>query len=501
MSGAKARALISSLRWHHVGFAFVWAVAFGGLSASADVDGSPIGEAALRLFEACQQVCVIAAVASAALAERRVSAFPPRLAYAAGVLLAAGALVFSVAFRPGGAPSFAAAALAGVLVGGATGFFYAAWQQFFASEGASRTAICIPLSAVLSALVSAVLGMLPDGVRIACVVGVLPVASAATLRLSLSEIVPADPPARMSRALAAAAARVLWKPVFCTCAVGFAWQLVAGLFSVSADASSAAGLGGLALASAAVLLIELFSERGFEALRVYQVLFPLVTGVLMLPPLLGVQFAPLLVGMLLLGFEVLNLLLIVTCAVYSSERGAPAAQTYVLCVGPTLAAMFAGDAVGKGLGPIVAYDFSLGVNVLFLCVYALSMVLLFMSFCRHGRRSDAAPVHEGTRIDVAVVGGSAPLAEPASLPEPGASGTRAESDRSVALDARCDALGLAEPFSPREREVVALVLRGNNVPAIARKLYISENTARDHMKSIYRKAGVHSRQELVDLLD
>ena len=51
----------------------------------------------------------------------------------------------------------------------------------------------------------------------------------------------------------------------------------------------------------------------------------------------------------------------------------------------------------------------------------------------------------------------------------------------------------------REREVVALVLRGNNVPAIARKLYISENTTRDHMKSIYRKAAVHSRQELIDL--
>ncbi|MDJ1650674.1 MULTISPECIES: helix-turn-helix transcriptional regulator [Gordonibacter] len=48
---------------------------------------------------------------------------------------------------------------------------------------------------------------------------------------------------------------------------------------------------------------------------------------------------------------------------------------------------------------------------------------------------------------------------------------------------------------------MGLVLRGNNVPAIARKLYISENTARDHMKSIYRKADVHSRQELIDLFD
>uniref|UniRef100_UPI0022DF009C helix-turn-helix domain-containing protein n=1 Tax=Eggerthella sinensis TaxID=242230 RepID=UPI0022DF009C len=74
-------------------------------------------------------------------------------------------------------------------------------------------------------------------------------------------------------------------------------------------------------------------------------------------------------------------------------------------------------------------------------------------------------------------------------------------DPAALFDARIDALGLADPFSKREREVVALVLRGNNVPAIARKLYISENTTRDHMKSIYRKAAVHSRQELIDLFE
>ena len=507
MSGAKAKALVSSLRWHHLGFAFVWAVMFGGLSAPAGMVGSSAGAAALGVFEACQQVCVIAAVALSALAERRVPAFPPRLAYAAGAALAAGTLAFSAALPSGGEPSVVGAALAGVLVGGAAGFFYASWQQFFASEGASRTAICIPLSAVLSVAVSAVVGALPDAVRTVCVVGVLPAASAATLRLSLSEIVPADPALRMTRALAAAAARDLWKPVFCTCAIGFVWQLVAGLFSVSADASSAAGFGGLALASAVVLLIELFSERGFEALRVYQVLFPLVTGVFMLPSLLGVQFASLVVGMLLFGFEILNLLLIVTCAVYSSERGVPAAQTYALCVGPTLVAMFAGDAMGKRLGPIVAYDFALGVNVLFLCVYALSMVLFLVSFRRRRRQAGTDEAGEEGRIDVAVVGGSHPLAAPErvcadAVSESGfASGSDAGCDPPASLDARFDALGLADPFSKREREVVALVLRGNNVPAVARKLYISENTVRDHMKSIYRKAGVHSRQELIDLLD
>ena len=57
-----------------------------------------------------------------------------------------------------------------------------------------------------------------------------------------------------------------------------------------------------------------------------------------------------------------------------------------------------------------------------------------------------------------------------------------------------------EPLSPRETEVASLMLRGNTVPAIARKLFISENTVRGHTKAIYRKLNVHSKQELIDLI-
>lgn len=494
MSGAKAKTLLRSLRWYHVGFAFVWAIMFGGLSVPAAVASAAAGAAAFDLYGVCQQACVIVAVVAAAFVERRAPVFSPRYALIAGAVLAAGALVFRIVFFIG-APTLYGAGAAGVLLGGAAGFFYVSWQQFFASEGASRTAIYIPLSAVLSVILSVVLSALPAPAQAVCTVVVLPIAAAVSLRLSLSEIIVSDPAPRMTGALAAATVKDLWKPVFCTCAIGFVWQLVAGLFSVSADASSAAGIGGLALGAAAVLLIELFSERGFEVLRVYQVLFPLVAGVFMLPSLLGVQFAPLVVGMLLFGFEILNLLLIVTCAVYSSERNAPAVQVYALCVGPTLAAMFAGDVLGRQLNPIIAYDFALAVNVLFLCVYALSLVLFLVSFRRPGAAAAAAvaaPAPAAPPPAPAPASTSAPAPAPSSAPD---------LDPAALLDARIDALGLADPFSKREREVVALVLRGNNVPAIARKLYISENTTRDHMKSIYRKAAVHSRQELIDLFE
>lgn len=68
--------------------------------------------------------------------------------------------------------------------------------------------------------------------------------------------------------------------------------------------------------------------------------------------------------------------------------------------------------------------------------------------------------------------------------------TMAESCREVA-----EASGLTH----REVEVLALLLQGRSVPFVEDRLRISEGTARTHVNSIYKKLGVHSRQDLLDL--
>lgn len=52
----------------------------------------------------------------------------------------------------------------------------------------------------------------------------------------------------------------------------------------------------------------------------------------------------------------------------------------------------------------------------------------------------------------------------------------------------------------REKEVLTLLLQGRRATWIAQKLYISDNTARAHVRHIYQKTGVHSREELLDLM-
>lgn len=63
---------------------------------------------------------------------------------------------------------------------------------------------------------------------------------------------------------------------------------------------------------------------------------------------------------------------------------------------------------------------------------------------------------------------------------------------------RCRAFADANDLSERQREVLLLIAQGRNAKYVQQKLSISLSTAQTHIRNIYRKAGCHSKQELLD---
>lgn len=75
------------------------------------------------------------------------------------------------------------------------------------------------------------------------------------------------------------------------------------------------------------------------------------------------------------------------------------------------------------------------------------------------------------------------------------------SDMDEILRRKCGEIGRRRELSERQVEIMLLICRGYTKPAIAQELYISESTVRWHAKQLYAKLGIHSKRELLDLVE
>lgn len=93
-------------------------------------------------------------------------------------------------------------------------------------------------------------------------------------------------------------------------------------------------------------------------------------------------------------------------------------------------------------------------------------------------------------------------ADPVSLDAGGGSvaleGVEAGEER---LEAACVAVAAAYGLTTRELDVLRLLARGRTSPVIQERLVVSHNTVKSHVRHIYAKMGVHSQQQLIDVVE
>lgn len=194
------------------------------------------------------------------------------------------------------------------------------------------------------------------------------------------------------------------------------------------------------------------------------------------------------------GVKIVAWTLMAELALLARARGtAPAALVYA-------AGCLAGH-IGEGLAGVLSVFGFVNQGVLLIVVVALLVGAAAFLFTgemgKYPDIADVAPASDGGEGTVRVQAGS-----PCDGPRP----SRAE-DPVVAqaaqpsLDERIGELASSYMLSARETEVFRLWATGHTLKYIQEKLYLSPSTVKTHVRHIYDKTGVHSRSEIVELLD
>lgn len=76
-----------------------------------------------------------------------------------------------------------------------------------------------------------------------------------------------------------------------------------------------------------------------------------------------------------------------------------------------------------------------------------------------------------------------------------------ETARGGRFRGKCETVANTFLLSRREAEILFFLAKGHNAAYIQEKLYISEGTAKTHIRHIYRKCDVHSQQDLMRMVE
>ena len=172
--------------------------------------------------------------------------------------------------------------------------------------------------------------------------------------------------------------------------------------------------------------------------------------------------------------RVAGMLVLYSCATLPNLHVFYRAAPFLL--GASGLGLTAGVAVGNALFASIANGYVV-LMVVTLAIMYVMFVALTVALVTRGWRDEPA---------AAAVPASNPVEKPA-----------AETDSHAPASEIASLYGLSE----REVEVMGYLSKGRGVSFTAEQLGLSQNTVKAYAKSLYKKLDVHSREELIDLVD
>ena len=304
-----------------------------------------------------------------------------------------------------------------------------------------------------------------DGQRLAVVMVFLPVLSLLSLRVGFSNVSAVDLPKSSWGRL-----RFPWKLVI---VLGI-YEFVMGVIQGSSSFGDGTLVVGVLLASAVLFVLAFFFSHRFDFTRIYRTPFVfMVCG--LLATLLSVSAHATIAYLLVsIGYALMFLLLTMLLCDISHRYGVSAALLCSIEEVVMLTSM-GGHALSwiSDRGMLAGVMDGEGAAVALTALVVIASVVLMSE--REYSKWDASFFGVGQRDR--------------------------ERDRRAAFAQRC--ISVAERFhlSPREKEVFQLMAVGKSSSEIEGELYIANGTLKSHTRRIYQKLGVHSRSEMMALLD
>ena len=403
----------------------------------------------------------------------------------------------------------------GIVFAGAIGLFSLgsimakdSWVELLALMTPARAVVLIGCSALGGAFVQYGLSFLSGPIYNAAVLGLIALSTwflIVARRGSSAEALAACEPSARHRGRAALGD--IGDALLAFCALEAVIGLINSfMLAASMQFAGAAYVPLVAVGIAALLfcLTSLIAQKIPAASAAFRMAFPIIAAMVVIVPFASDGYTRFFSTVLLTSYDFVALLIVYQVAHAARAFGASPYALFAFTAGCTKLCLLAALMLGSALGGPHLEEASSTVRFLVLScgiIYLLSMAVVMISRDRgNGKRAHQNAAQTGLpETDIEPAGTpSAPAhdeaPEPALQPQP-----QPAPDPDAVFEAT--RLRLASEFglTEREAEVLGYLARGRTNTYIADDLCISPTTVRGHIRHIYTKLDVHSKQEIIDL--
>ncbi len=482
--------------------AWVYLLFFGAATSCVTWDGQPMPAAVFDV----STLCLFASMYGAALISDRFEAAVRKgwVRWAAPALTAAGTLCCASTTQLVGAPLLLACVAGGAATGVGSGVMSLGYSEAYRNVPSRQTCFESPLAFLVAAVGYFALSKLPSPAIVCVVTSLIPLASGAILYVPLGIWDPSHAPA--ARPVPVPVLRFALRVGSCAVLVGLADGVVRAVF-ISVSGTSAGEFFGMPLIWASLITLAviwgcvLFADD-FNLLGMYRVTLVIMAFFFQLLPIfVGSYFENILA---LAGYGTFNALIWIILADIASTYRLSSVVVFgtgwsMLSVGVWLGSLF-GQWLVAAFAPFQPQAIS-AVALAATVAVALSYALVLkdsdlIELTRIGESMEDARADGSARAK----GRPGTVKSESGLPGAGRPGESGEA-RVPRFANRCREVAKEHGLSERETEIMILYSKGRSYARLQEELSISRGTVTTHLRHIYQKLGVHSKQEMLDLIE